>query len=355
MQNLLEEFYKTDLIVNKFQFRKLYIEEDISYQINGISQVGKTKLVKNYLLGLKKNSYIYIDCSDIRIDIQEFNKYISDFCIENKIDVLAYDNYIDLYNIPNVSQLIITCITPVNNEYLTRLTLYPLDYEEFLAYEHKFDSTALNHFFQLGGYPAMHKINSDERNIYIQKSLTCTLDPQEFEILKTCARMTSTKLSPFSIYERIKQSKKVSKDKLYKSFENLVKKNYIHQVSKYQHKRATKKLYLCDISLKSALSSQKHFGRLFENMLFLELLKHKHEIFYDDDIDFYLPNDSEIILSMPFADERSLFKKVEAIEAFIFTYGITQITAITMNNEATISHPFSRIEMIPFDIWALGD
>lgn len=355
MQNLLEEFYKTDLIVNKFQFRKLYIEEGISYQINGISQVGKTKLAKNYLLGLKKNSYLYIDCSDIRIDIEELNRYISEFCTQNKIDVLVYDNYDDKFLIPNVSQLIITCQMPVKNKYLTKLTLYPLDYEEFLAYEHKYDSTALNHFFQLGGYPAMHKINSDERNIYIQKSLTCTLEDQEFEVLRTCARMSSTKLSAFSVYERLKQTQKVSKDKLYKSFENLIKKNYIHQVPKFQHDRATKKVYLCDISLKSALSSQKHFGRLFENMLFLELLKHQHEIFYAEDIDFYLPNDSEIILSMPFADERTLFKKVESIEAFIVTYGITQVTAITMNNEATISHPFSRIEMIPFDIWALGD
>jgi predicted AAA+ superfamily ATPase len=355
MQNLLEEFYKTDLIVSKFHFRKLFLEENISYEINGISQSGKTKLVKNYLLGLKKNSYLYIDCSDVRIETDEFNKYISVFCIENKIDTLVYDNYKKEFTIPNVSQLIITSELPTHIEYLTKVTLYPLDYEEFLAYEHKYDSTALNHFFQLGGYPAMHKINADERNIYIQKSLAYTLDAQEFEILKICAKMNSLKLSAFSIYERLKQTQKVSKDKLYKSFENLVSKNYIHQLSKYNHQKATKKIYLCDISVKSALVSQKHFGRLFENMLFLELLKHKHEIYYDDGIDFYLPEDSEIILSMPFADERSLFKKIETIEAFIVTNGITQITAITMNNEATISHPFSRIEMIPFDIWALGD
>jgi len=58
---------------------------------------------------------------------------------------------------------------------------------------------------------------------------------------------------------------------------------------------------------------------------------------------------------MPFTDERSLFKKLEAIEAFIFTHEIKKVTAITMNAEGTISHPFSKVEMIPFDIWALGD
>lgn len=63
MEILLEELYKTDLHIEKFHFRKLFLEKE-SYQINGITLSGKTKLVKNYLLGLKKSSYLYIDCSD---------------------------------------------------------------------------------------------------------------------------------------------------------------------------------------------------------------------------------------------------------------------------------------------------
>ena len=62
-----------------------------------------------------------------------------------------------------------------------------------------------------------------------------------------------------------------------------------------------------------------------------------------------------MIIGMPFADERSLFKKIEQIEAFIFTYQIKKVTAVTMNTEGGISHPFSEVEMLPFDIWALGD
>jgi hypothetical protein len=167
--------------------------------------------------------------------------------------------------------------------------------------------------------------------------------------------MMAQKLSPFSIYERLKQSRKISKDKLYKSYENLVFKNYIHLLEKTNHPKATKKIYLCDISLKSALSLDKHFGRLFENMVYLELLKSEVECFYDDGIDFYIPSKNEVILCKPFADERSLFKKMEAIEAFIFTHQIKKVTAITMSKEGSISHPFSKVEMVPFDIWAIGD
>ncbi|WP_455756969.1 DUF4143 domain-containing protein [Sulfurimonas sp.] len=371
MEILLEEFYKTDLHIDKFNDRKVYLEEPLykydtlskkneiisakSYQINGISQSGKTKLVKNYLLNLKKNSYLYIDCNDVRIDIDELNTNLSQYCSLNKIDTLVLDNYKPKINFVNVSQLLITCEEQLELGELESIQLFPLDYEEFLAYEHKYDSSALNHFFQLGGFPSMHKIHSDGRNLYIQKTLKYSLNDMEFDILKFCAKMMSQKISAYTIYERLKSIRKISKDKLYKSFENLVSKNYIHTLEKFEHEKATKKIYLCDISLKSALSVDKHFGRLFENMVFLELLKSKTECYYDDEIDFYLPNNDEIILCMPFADERSLFKKIEHIEAFIFTRNISKITAITMNREGAISHPLSKVVMLPFDIWALGD
>lgn len=354
MEILLEEFYKTDLHVEKYHDRKLFIDDN-SYQINGISQSGKTQLVKNYLLGLKKSSYIYIDCSDVRIDIELLNATLTSYCNKNKIDVLVLDNYVLDIKFVNVSQLIITSQVKYDIDILTQVNLYPLDYEEFLAYEYKYDSSALNNFFQLGGFPSMHKLYSDEKNVYLQRTLQYTLDDIEFDILTLCAKFMSQKLSAFTIYERLKSTRKISKDKLYKSFESLESKRYIHLLSKFNHLRATKKVYLCDTSIKSALSVEKNFGRLFENMIFLELLKSNVECYYDDEIDFYLPNTDEIILCKPFADERRLFKKLESIEEFIFTHSIKKVTAVTMNKEGSISHPLSEVDIIPFDIWALGD
>ncbi len=354
MEILLEELYKTDLVVTKFHDRKLFLDEK-SYQINGISQSGKTKLVKNYLLGLKKSSYLYIDCNDVRLDTTEINKYLGNFCKEKQIDTLVLDNYSPEVHIVNVSQLIITSEVRYNIDYLQTIQLYPLDYEEFLTYEHKYDSSALNHFFKLGGFPAQHKVNSDERHIYIQKTLLYALDPIEFDIITLVAKLMSQKVSAYSLYERLRVKRKISKDKLYHSYEQLIFKKYIHELQKIDHPKATKKIYLCDISVKNALSIDKHFGRLFENMIYLELLKSNKECYYHDGIDFYLPKSSEVILGMPFADERSLFKKIEQIEAFIFTYQVQKITAVTMNTEGKISHPFSKVEMLPFDIWAIVD
>ena len=354
MEILLEELYKTDLSLEKFHFRKLFIDNK-SYQINGITHSGKSKLVKNYLLDLKKSSYLYINCSDIRIDIEALNENLSSFCNKNRIDVLVLDNYIKGIKFPNVTQLIITSQERHKIDTLIPLQLYPLDYEEFLAYEQKYDSSALNHFFQLGGFAHIHKVSPDERILNIQKMLQTALDDVAFAILILCAKFSSQKLSAFTIYERLKQSRKISKDKLYKSFEKLVSMHYIHQLGKFGSPKATKKIYLCDISLKSALTIEKNFSTLFENMVYLELLKSAKECYYEDKIDFYLPQSDEIILCKPFVDERKLFKKLESIEAFLFTHSIKKITVISMNKEREIAHPLSQVAILPFDIWALGD
>jgi predicted AAA+ superfamily ATPase len=354
MEILLEELYKTDIQLEKFHDRKIFLE-DLSYQINGISQSGKTKLVKNYLLSLKKSNYIYIDCADIRIDYTLLNKELFNFCKVNQITTLVLDNYTPEIELTHISQLIICSQKHYDIASLTTLWLYPLDYEEFLAYEYKYDSSALNHFFKLGGFPFMHKVSSDERTIYIQKTLRYALSEMEFDILCFCAKMMSQKISPFTIYERLKHTRKISKDKLYLSYENLLEKKYIHLLEKIDYPKATKKLYLCDISLKAALTIEKNFTRLFENMMYLELLKSDTTCYYDEGVDFYLPATEEAVLAMPFTDERALFKKMEKIEAFLFTHHVKKVTAVTMNREGRVSHPLCKVQMLPFDIWAIGD
>ena len=353
MEILLQEYYKTDISVERFNPRKLFLDGG-SYQICGITQSGKTKLVKSYLGGLKKRSYLYLDCKDERIDTDALSASLGEFCLQNSIDTLVLDNYTPDITLPNVSQLIVVSAYPYDLP-LQTLWLYPLDYEEFLAHEHKYDSSALNHYLQLGGLACMHRLSPDERALYVQQKLRLALGEIEFEMLKFTARFNATPLSAFSIYERLKQKRKISKDKTYEAYKALLKKRYLFEVGKYAHPRAVKKLYLADIYLKTALTTDKHFGRLFENLIFLELQKKSKESYYLENVDFYLPQNNEIILCKPFADERSVFKKVESLEAHLFAYNIKKITAVTMSKEAIISHPFSSIEMIPFDIWALGE
>jgi len=353
MNILLEEYYRNDLHQNGFIERKASLNEE-SVWLLGIAQSGKTALIKNYLLSHKKSTYLYLDCRDIRLDIRELNEVLESFCHENKITILALDNYREEINLFDMGQLILSSESPNPINFET-LTLNLLDFEEFLAFEAKYDSTALNHFFQLGGFPAMHNIVSEDRNLYLQRTLSNALNEIELSLLIQATKMVTQKVSAYTLYERLKEERKISKDKLYLSFHTMLDKRYLYVCEKYNYPSAIKKLYLCDIAIKHALTLQKNFGKVFENLIFLELIKHEIECYYDEGIDFYLPQRNQIILASAFANEHALFKKVEALEGFIIMYQVKEIIVVTMNLESTLAHPIARIELVPFSQWALGE
>ena len=353
MNTLLDEYYRYDLHNSGFIERKQSIHEENTL-ICGIAQSGKTALIKSYLLTHKKSIYLYLDCRDCRLDVKELNASLKVFCRENKISILALDNYYDAIELFEIDQIILSCEEPLEFPYRI-INLGLLDYEEFLAFETKFDGTALNHFFQLGGFPAMHKIASEDRVLYLQSILNRALEPIEFSILSQASKMVTQKVSAFNLYERLKGERKISKDKLYIHLQSLFDRGYLKSLGKFNHPSAVKKLYLCDIAIKHALVIQKHFGRIFENLVFSELDKHHLECYYDEGIDFYLPQRGQIIIASPFANEHALFKKVESLEGFIVSNRVREVIVVTMNLESTLSHPVSRIEMIPFERWALGE
>lgn len=353
MLSLLDEYYRYDLHNPGFIERKISLP-DHSVVITGITQSGKTSLIKHHLLMRKKSTYLYLDCRDIRLDVSDLNAVLGAFCAEHRLTVVALDNYREGIVLPDVEQVILASERPLDMD-MEHIDLDLLDYEEFLAFEPKFDESALNHFFQLGGFPAMHRIHAEERPVYVQKILLRSLEEIEFAILSLATKMVTQKVSAFNLYERLKNERKISKDKLYVHVQSLLEKRYLHMLEKYNHPNAVKKLYLCDIALKHALNLQKHFGRVFENLIYLEIVKHKIDCYYDEGIDFYLPQRRHIVLALPFANEHALFKKVESLEGFIITNEVESIIAVTMNLESTLSHPIARIEMVPFSQWALGE
>ncbi|MEJ2469098.1 MAG: ATP-binding protein [Campylobacterales bacterium] len=354
MIELLEKFYRQDLHAGGYVERK-FSPPTHSFYLSGIALCGKTMSIKHYLLQQKKSSYLYIDCSDIRIDTERFNAQIRSFCNTNEVTTVVLDNYRPELTLPSVEQLILIGREPVDETGFAHYRLAPLDFEEFLAFERKYDESALNDFLQLGGFPVMHKTPSEERNLLLQRTFRHALDDIGFDLLQLAARLHTQKVSAFMLYERLKAERKISKDMLYRHYERMISAGYLHAVAKFGHPRATKKLYLCDIALKNALVFQKHFGRLFENMVLTELVKHHDDLYYEEQIDFYLPESGRVILCMPFGTKDILFKKIEQAEAFIVTHGVEKVEVITMSSESSLHHPFVRAEMIPFAQWALSE
>ncbi len=352
MEILLDEYYKQNLHVNGYVERKVQLDHQ-SYHIYGITLSGKTTLIKQYLLTCKKSSYIYIDCRDIRIEIEALNHLLPHYCQQHAIDIVAFDNYQDTIALPPVKQLLISTERPIDGLAMEHISLMPLDYEEFLAYEMKYDSTALNHFLQLGGLPIMQTLAHENRHLYIQQALQNRLNRMEFTVLLFIARSSTAKLSTFALYEKLKTEQKVSKDMLYHSVASLHAKRYLFHLSKWRHERAVKKSYICDIAVRNALTHQKNFRLLFENLVFLELNKRGRTLYYSEKIDFYIPSQQRIVLCMPFSSDDVLFKTIEQIEEFIITQGVTHVKVVTMSASGALQHPFVNVEMLPFSEWAI--
>jgi hypothetical protein len=350
LEYLFEQSVKKQNIVE----RKVRVESPKT-QIISPPFVGASSLIFSILNLEPSNSYIYIDLDDYRIDKRLLSLHLDTFCQQHSIKTVAIENFDGSFALPHVAQIIISTLKPLPLDNFDTLYLMPLDFEEFLALDNRYETldNALSHFLQIGGFPQLIHVASANRHRHMQDLLKRSLNELELEVLNFVAKQMGQKISIFHIFDRLKKDRKLSKDHFYKTFYNLIENRWLLWLEKYAHPKATKKLYLIDFALKGALTFSKNFSQVFESMVFLELKKVGKEVYYDDDIDFYIPDEDRVIITLPFATEKSLFTLMEKIEGWLITHGVQKMEVVTMNSESQLNHPFLKVEMIPFTRWAL--
>jgi hypothetical protein len=89
-------------------------------------------------------------------------------------------------------------------------------------------------------------------------------------------------------------------------------------------------------------------------MVFLELINKYEEIYYYEQIDFYIKSKNIAVVSIPFFNtflNNNLIKKIikNALEL-----NIKEINIITISNSEKIHDPKIKINVIPFYEWALS-
>lgn len=87
-------------------------------------------------------------------------------------------------------------------------------------------------------------------------------------------------------------------------------------------------------------------------MIFLELHKLYTDIYYIDNVDFYIEQNNSIVISVLFLNDHA--KLSEKILPTIEQYNITDITIVTISTEKTIFIDDIECEVLPFYDWALG-
>lgn len=354
--NRLEILYGEDVRKIAFTVRKVSLEGG-KIILKGPRHSGKTYLILDLLSRRKKEQFLYIDFSDLRIDAS-IAAHLQYFLQKHpKIELLVLENLDFAFPLPPVKEIIIT--TSQQDFHLRdfeEVHLYPPDFEEFIAFNRRIDDveTLFGQFANIGTFPQMFQVSKPAFVQTFQQLLSNYYStPVELEILKTFALRQSTLVSTYAMFNLVKKQHRISKDKFYAYTQRLRNEEVIFTVEKYGHKSTQKKLYMIDFVIRGVLSFEKDFIRRFENMIFLELYKRRHRIYYHEAIDFYLPDTDTAIFSVPFLTEELIYKKLQKGEKVFEAMGVRHVQFVTMGLQRNFAQNGREYEILPFWNWAL--
>jgi hypothetical protein len=347
-----------ELNFNKINFieRKIRITHPKSI-IKGASRVGKSYLIYDFLSHFKTKEYIYIDFNDIRNDKNEIASNLNSFLRTNQIKVLVLENFDFDFEIPYCDNIIITTKIEKKLRGFKNIEVLPLDFEEYLLHDNKHQNPiqSFNFFLKYGNLPEVINIDEHKKILRIQKllKLQCEDSTRE-EVLKILCENIDEKKSLLQLFNKLKEKIKISKDKFYETAKNYENSKTIYFLEKYNQKKSTKKIYSYNHAFLNALTHNKKFKNEFTNMVFLELHGKYSELYYLDNIDFYIKSKNLAIVAIPFFNTFLMNNILKKIYKTALEFKIKQIEIITISNEETIKHKELKISVTPFYEWSLS-
>ena len=358
MIEVLNTLYEFNISKINILQRKVSIDNNFTL-LFGTPKCGKTYLIYDYLQQFENEEYLYIDINDIRINKNEIFLNLNSFINEKNISVLALDNFDFSFDISSLENLTSIVISTTNCEVLVpkfnKIHLLPLDFEEFILFDNKHQNTinSFNYFLKHGNLPEIIQysdLNKLQRNQEVLKLITT--NEIEFEILKLIVKNSGEIKSILQLFTILKKNHKISKDFFYSTCKKFEINNIIYFCQKYKSTKSPKKIFCFNHSFIDAVNINKNFNNLFSNMVFLELKKFYQNIYYLDNIDFYIKEKNSIILTIPFFNNYiSISKKILPI---LVEYNISSITIVTISTNDTIFIGDIEYEVIPFYEWSLG-
>lgn len=352
----LETCYEINFSKINFIERKVKITNPKTI-ISGASKTGKTYLIYDFLSNFKSNEYLYIDFSDLRNDLIEIAKNLEEFIKKNEIIVLILENFEFQFSIPSCENIIISTSNNQNIEGFEHINLNALDFEEYLLHDNKHQNItqSFNSFLKFGNLPEIINLEEHKKIQRLQEiiRLICK-DETQYEILKIMIENIDEKKSLFQLFNSLKTKIKLSKDKFYEVCKILENSRIIYFLPKYNQEKSTKKIFCYNYSFLNAITYTKKFKNEFSNMVFLELINKYEDIYYYEQIDFYIKSKNIAVVSIPFFNtflNNNLIKKIikNALEL-----NIKEINIITISNNEKIHDPKIKINVIPFYEWALS-
>ncbi len=351
----LLEYYQNNLPQNDYFIpRKSQILHSGDINIYGVRGAGKTSLLLDYLIQKDASHILYIDMEDPNLifntlEIRTLQHYID----KNRILLLVLDHYEEgmLTSFPNVQQLIVLTRVPLCSNEFSPVELFPLDYEEFLAFESSSaHNHGFNHFLRSGTLPLLAR--SQKNNTQTMKTFfQSAFEPQEQKLLLLLAQHHTKHITTYQIYTFAKEKFKISKDWLYKTIKYFTEEKLILFIDDH-YQKSGKKMFLFDFAFAKYLTIGQPFILQFDTMIALALMKH-HIGVQTLGIHGYITKDNELIIVAPFESEESLWVKSQNKFGLYKKYGIKKVTIITVANSYEYDIEKLHFEALPFDEWSV--
>jgi len=229
--------------------------------------------------------------------------------------------------------------------------LFPLDYEEFLAFERgASQSSSFNRFLKLGTLPVMSQYaygGAAELKTFLRSSF----DKQEILLLTLLAAYQSRHITVNQLYTAAKERFRVSKDWLYRTVKAFQREGILYfPDDRYQ--KGGKKLILFDFALGKYLTLGQPFITQFDTMIALALIKHRRS-FETLGIHGYITGHGELIIPAPFESEESIWKKSHGKFSLYKKHGVDKVTIVTVANSYTYEIEKITFEALPFYEWSI--
>lgn len=321
----------------------------------GSPKSGKTSLALYYAKSFKNP--LYIDFDDLRNTNEFIKQILLKITFEKKIDLLILDNIPSDFspaNLPNIANIITINQRDLPKSHLPnipRMEILPLNFEEFIGFDKlNLDLKELfETFIKVGNLPFMLKDSKDLLRLEKKQQMLKSAINNDMDIFLALMRFQRECVSIFQLYNILKKQKKISKDRLYSVIDDFSQRRILLQVSHLNKPKAPKKAFFFDFSAAFALSYERNFMAVFENMIFLEILGKKRRdsaIFYSEKIPLICEN--LCYFPMPFKSKEMIVESLKNIDFM----GLNAIViTLDLNDEIVIKN--RKIPLISFINFAL--
>jgi len=352
--NLLEYYHNQFPKAENYITRKCRLPDKTDINLFGVRGAGKSTMILDFISTENEKKALYIDMDDpnlifIKLNVLELQQYID----KNDIELLVLDHYEKnmLRSFPNVKRLIVLSRIKIKDDFLSKIELFPLDYEEFLAFgTASMQNRGFNHFLRSGTLPLLagsQKTNTQAMKTFFQSSFNL----QEQKLLILLAQQHTKHLTTHQIYTFAKEKFKISKDWLYKTIK-LFKEEKLLLFIDDRYQKAGKKMLLFDFAFAKYLTIGQPFIMQFDSMIALALMKQYIDV-ETLGIHGYITRENELIISAPFESEESLRTKSQNKFSIYKQYNIKKVSIVTMANSYEYYIEKLHFEALPFNEWSV--